>query len=266
MEREIKYTTSVASIAEDLFVEIFCDVFGPDKTEYLYVQYPFADIYGNRRFIDFALESENLKIAIEIDGETFHNPARVSGNKYYDDLLKQNSLVYNNWKVYRWAYKQLRDQREKVKDELRIFIGEMPQFRLPDDHLPKQKGKVIELKGHQRSAIKNLQKMRENGESIALLYHATGAGKTVTAVSDAKLCGERTLFLAHTRELVAQAKSTFENIWHGKQIGMYVAEQKDMEAYVVCGSIQSVAQNIEQFRPDDFGYLIIDEAVILGLN
>lgn len=169
MEREIKYTTSVASIAEDLFVEIFCDVFGPDKTEYLYVQYPFADIYGNRRFIDFALESENLKIAIEIDGETFHNPARVSGNKYYDDLLKQNSLVYNNWKVYRWAYKQLRDQREKVKDELRIFIGEMPQFRLPDDHLPKQKGKVIELKGHQRSAIKNLQKMRENGESIALL-------------------------------------------------------------------------------------------------
>ena len=25
-------------------------------------------------------------------------------------------------------------------------------------------------------------------------------------------------------------------------------------------------QNIEQFRPDDFGYLIIDEAVILGLN
>lgn len=92
MEREIKYTTSVASIAEDLFVEIFCDVFGPDKTEYLYVQYPFADIYGNRRFIDFALESENLKIAIEIDGETFHNPARVSGNKYYDDLLKQNSL------------------------------------------------------------------------------------------------------------------------------------------------------------------------------
>jgi len=92
------------------------------------------------------------------------------------------------------------------------------------------------------------------------------AGKTVTAVSDAKLCGERTLFLAHTRELVAQAKSTFENTWHGKQIGMYVAEQKDMDAYVVCGSIQSVAQNIEQFRPDDFGYLIIDEAVILGLN
>ena len=38
----------------------------------------------------------------------------------------------------------------------------------------KQKGKIIELKDHQQVAIENLQKMRKDGESIALLYHATG--------------------------------------------------------------------------------------------
>jgi len=259
MERQIRYSSSVSSIAEDLFVELFCDAFGPEKTEYMYIQYPFVDIYGKRRFIDFALESDNLKIAIEIDGEAFHNPGRISGNKYYDDLLKQNSLIYNNWKVYRWAYNQLKNQRDKVKDELKTFIGEMPEFRIIDDFLPKQKGKIIELKEHQQSAINSLQKMRKNGESIALLYHATGTGKTVTAVSDAKRCGERTLFLAHTRELVTQAKATFENVWQDKQTGMYVAEQKDADAYIVCASIQSIAQNIEQFKPDDFGYIIIDE-------
>ena len=43
---------------------------------------------GNRRSIDFALESEDLKIAIEIDGETYHNPNKLSSNKYYDDLVK----------------------------------------------------------------------------------------------------------------------------------------------------------------------------------
>lgn len=259
MEHEVRYSTSLASVAEDLFVEVFCDTFGPEKTQYLSIQYPFVDIYGNRRFIDFALESESLRIAIEIDGETFHNPNKVSSNKYYDDLLKQNSLIYNNWKVYRWAYNQLKKQREKVKDELITFVGEMPEFRLLEDYLPKQKGKIIELKDHQHSAIDNLQKMRESGESIALLYHATGTGKTVTAVSDAKRCGERTLFLAHTRELVSQAKATFEDVWPGKQSGMYVAEQKDGDAYVVCASIQSVSKNLEQFRPDDFGYIIIDE-------
>lgn len=259
MKKEVRYTSSLSSVAEDLFVEIFCEVFGPEKTQYLSVQHPVVDIYGNRRFIDFALESDNLKIAIEIDGERFHNPDKVSSNKYYDDLLKQNSLIYNNWKVYRWVYNQLKHQKEKVKDELLIFIGEMPQFRMLEDYLPKQKGKIIELKEHQQSAVENLQKMRDSGESIALLYHATGTGKTVTAVSDAKNFGERTLFLAHTRELVSQAKNTFENIWAEKKSGMYVAEQKDYSAYIVCASIQSVAQNLDQFKPDDFGYIIIDE-------
>lgn len=256
---ELKYSTSVASKAEDLFVELFCEVFGPDQTQYLFTQYPFVDIYGSSRFIDFALEHEDLKIAVEIDGERYHNPKQISRNKYYDDLLKQNSLIYNNWKVYRWAYNQLKSQRDRVKDELVTFIGEMPHFRMLEDFLPQQKGKLIELKDHQQSAIANLQNMRETGESIALLYHATGTGKTVTAVSDAKTVGARTLFLAHTRELVTQARKTFKDIWPEAETGLYIAETKESDAYVVCGSIQSVAQNLDEFRPEDFDYIVIDE-------
>jgi len=164
----VKYSSKLGSFAEDLFVELFCDTFGSEKSQYLFIQYPFTDIYGNRRYIDFALESDELKIAIEIDGERFHNPAKVSSNKYYDDLMKQNSLIYNNWKVYRWVYSQLKHQSEKVKDELRTFVGEMPAFRMMDYYLPQQKGKIIELKKHQQSALENLQAMRANGESIAL--------------------------------------------------------------------------------------------------
>ncbi|MBR6669960.1 MAG: ATP-dependent helicase, partial [Ruminococcus sp.] len=92
---EVVKVNSVNSVAEDLFVQLFCEAFGPDKAECLYIQQPFIDIYGKRRYIDFALMSEQSKIAIEIDGETYHNPGRISENKYYDDLLKQNSLVYN---------------------------------------------------------------------------------------------------------------------------------------------------------------------------
>ncbi len=175
MKKEIITTGKVNSYAEDLFIELFCDVFGPENSQYIYVQYPFADIYGNPRYIDFALESEDEKIAIEIDGETYHNPNRISSNKYYDDLLKQNSMIYDNWKVYRWAYSQLKNQSEKIKDEMLTFIGDFPNFRMVNDYLPKQRGKVIELKDHQQVAIENLKQMRENGDSIALLYHATGA-------------------------------------------------------------------------------------------
>lgn len=253
-------TIRLGSAAEDLFIEIFSDVFGPEKTKYLFIQYPFVDIYGRNRFIDFALESENEKIAIEIDGETWHNPGRVSDTKYYDDLLKQNSLVYNNWKVYRWVYRQLKDQKDMVKDELKTFLGEFPLFNEIEDYLPNQKGKTIELKEHQEAAIENLEKMRSIGESIALLYHATGTGKTVTAVTDAKNMGKRTLFLAHTRELVIQAKNTFDSLWDDVDTGLYIAEKKEKDAYVVCGSIQGVVQNINEFKPEDFSYIIIDEA------
>ncbi|EGW41761.1 DEAD/DEAH box helicase family protein [Desulfosporosinus sp. OT] len=259
MTEKIKQKGSLGSIAEDLFVELFCDTFGPDQAEYLFLQYPVTDIYGHRRSIDFALESEDLKIAIEIDGETYHNPNKVSSNKYYDDLTKQNSLIYQNWKVYRWVYNQLKHQPERVKDELRIFVGEMPAFRMLEDYLPKQKGQVIELREHQQAALDSLQAMREQGESIALLYHATGTGKTVTAVSDAKRLGKRTLFLAHTKELITQAKGTFEKLWDEAETGLYVAEEKAADAYVVCSSTQSVARNLEGFKPNDFGYIIVDE-------
>ena len=71
----------------------------------------------------------NPKFAIEIDGETYHNPSKVSENKYADDLLKQNSLIYDNWKVYRWIYSQLEKQPEKVKDELITFLGHQPHVQ-----------------------------------------------------------------------------------------------------------------------------------------
>lgn len=65
------------------------------------LQYPFVDIYGKHRYIDFAFITKDEKIVIEIDGEFVHNPSKTSNEKYYDDLLRQNSLEHQNWKVYR---------------------------------------------------------------------------------------------------------------------------------------------------------------------
>ena len=112
---------------------------------------------------------------------------------------------------------------------------------------------------HQEEALENLAKMREENQTIALLYHATGAGKTVTAVSDVKSVGKRALFLAHRHELLEQAANAFKKIWPEVTVGRYEGSVKETDAFVICGSIQSVAQNLEDFSPDDFGYLVIDE-------
>ena len=259
------YHALSGSAAEDLFIDLFSETFGAEKAGYLYSQYPFFDIYQNSRYADFLLENGGRKVAIEIDDETSHNKSLVSSNKFYDDLLKQNSMIYLGWDVYRWAVRQMQIQPEAVKDELRVFLGSQPRFKEIEDYLPTQRGKTLdgahlELKQHQREALDALQAMRDRHETIALLYHATGTGKTVTAVMDAKRCGGRTLFLAHTQELVNQAADTFWTLWPEVTVGRYMESIKEPEAHVVCGSVQSVALHLEDFREDAFSYLIVDEA------
>lgn len=259
------YHALSGSAAEDLFIDLFSETFGAEKAGYLYSQYPFFDIYQNSRYADFLLENGGRKVAIEIDDETSHNKSLVSSNKFYDDLLKQNSMIYLGWDVYRWAVRQMQIQPEAVKDELRVFLGSQPRFREIEDYLPTQRGKTLdgahlELKQHQQEALDALQAMRDRHETIALLYHATGTGKTVTAVMDAKRCGGRTLFLAHTQELVNQAADTFRRLWPEVTVGRYMEAIKEPDAHVVCGSVQSVALHLEDFREDAFSYLIVDEA------
>ena len=253
------------SAADDLFIDLFSETFGAEKAGYLYSQYHFFDIYQNSRYADFVLENGARRVAIEIDDEASHNKQLVSSGKFFDDLLKQNSMVHLGWDVYRWAVRQMQIQLESVKDELRIFLGSHPQFKEIEDYLPTQRGKALdgsnlELKKHQIAALKSLEEMRSNSETIALLYHATGTGKTVTAVMDAKRYGGRVLFLAHTQELVSQATETFRKLWPSVTVGRYMESMKQPNAHVVCGSVQSVALHLDSFRDDAFDYLIVDEA------
>ena len=245
--------------AEEAFIQLFCDVYGPERGQYVYLQYPFVDIYGGHRTIDYAFDSSEGRIAIEIDGNTWHQPNKVSEDKYHDDLLKQNSMVYEGWRVFRWTSRQINRTPDRVKDELVTFLGNAPVMQYIDDSMPQQSGKVFALMDHQEEALENLEEMRSRNETIALLYHATGTGKTVTAVSDAKRIGKKTLFLAHTKELVYQAYDTFRELWPEVSVGRMVEGYKDSDAFVICGSIQSVTQNLSLFSPDQFGYLVIDE-------
>lgn len=260
-----QYHAASGSAAEDLFIDLFADAFGAEKAGYLYSQYHFYDIYQNSRYADFVLENGPRRIAIEIDDEGSHNKQLVASGKFYDDLLKQNSMVHLGWDVYRWAVRQLQKHPEQVKDELRVFLGNHPQFKEIEDYLPTQKAKALdgtnlELKEHQKAALRALEEMRDNSETIALLYHATGTGKTTTAVMDAKRCGGRVLFIAHTQELVDQATKRFRELWTTTTVGRYCEAIKQPRAHVVCGSVQSVALHLDEFKNDDFDYLIVDEA------
>ena len=260
------YRSASGSSAEDLFIELFSDTFGAEKAGYLYSQYPFSDIYQNSRFADFLIENSGRKVAIEIDDEASHNPKLISQNKFYDDLLKQNSMIYLGWDVYRWAVRQMQQQPETVKDELRVFLGQHPSFREIEDYLPTQRGKSLdgsqlELKEHQKQALAALEEMRCSFETIALLYHATGTGKTVTAVMDAKRFGKRTAVPGpHGGAGGSGYQDLPGAVAQGHGGSLCGEHETGQRLRGLGGSIQSVALNLERFKPDDFGYIIVDEA------
>ena len=132
-------------------------------------------------------------------------------------------------------------------------------FKAFEADLPVQMGQTIELRDYQQEAIDNLKKMREDGKTIALLYHATGVGKTITAATDAKAVGGRTLFLVNALKLASQAKATFAKVWPEATLGEYTGSQKDMTQTVIFATVQSISKDLEKFSPTDFDYLIVDE-------
>jgi superfamily II DNA or RNA helicase len=249
-----------SSAPEDIFVELFAQVFGLEKVQMLLHDYPVEDIYGNGRFIDYAIRTPDERIAFEIDGVTWHVPGAISIEKYEDDLLRQNSLVHGNWRVFRWTDRELVTEPERVKEQLALFLEAVPGLLSLDEFLPKQFGETLELRPHQEEAMLSLASMREEGKTIALLTHAQGAGKTIVAVSDAKRLGGKTLVLAHRRELVLQAYEKLKELWPEVSTGLYLGDIRDSDTHNLAGSIQSVSEHLRDFPATRFDYVVIDEA------
>jgi superfamily II DNA or RNA helicase len=252
--------SETSSTPEDLFAELFAQVFGIENTRLLTPQYPIEDIYGGSRYVDFALKTIDERVAFEIDGVQWHAPEATGISGYEDLLLKQNSLIHQGWRLFRWSDRQIANEPEQVKEQLALFLERIPGLLAFDDFLPKQHGEVVELRPHQEEAIQSLELLRAEGNTIALVTHAQGAGKTVTAITDARRLGGRVLFVAHTRELVMQARAQFLKLWPDVSTGLFLDEERETEEYNLVGTVQSLSRHMSRFTPEDFTYLIIDEA------
>jgi superfamily II DNA or RNA helicase len=255
---------ATSSAPEDLFAVLFAQVFGIEGTRLLTPEYPVQDIDGGSRFVDFALRTiDEQRVAFEIDGLIWHVPDASDAERvddYEDQLLRQNSLVHQGWRVFRWTDRQIAQEPEKVKEELVLFLEGIPGLLPFEDFLPKQHGEVLELRPHQEEALESLERLRSEGNTIALLTHAQGAGKTVTAITDARRFGGRTLFVVHTRDLVFQARDQFVRLCPDAETGLFLDETKETEAQHIVGTVHSLSRNLNQFKSGDFDYLIVDEA------
>ena len=79
---------------------------------------PFQQQYPTcGRFLDFALIKPGLRLDVEVDGETYHRDKQ--GNRVSEDIVRDQVLVADGWKVMRfWVY-ELREDLPGCVDKIR---------------------------------------------------------------------------------------------------------------------------------------------------
>lgn len=121
----------------------------------------------------------------------------------------------------------------------------------------------------QQEALNALEKLQQNNKHKALLISATGTGKTyLSAFAVKKANPKRLLFLAHREQILKQACKTFAKIIPDIQYGILSANHKDFHKPYLFATINMLNkdENLTQFTPTHFDYIIIDETHRAGTN
>lgn len=124
----------------------------------------------------------------------------------------------------------------------------------------------MELRPYQKEAVAAIKEQWASGTRRTLLVLPTGCGKTIVfckLTEDVVAEGDRVLIMAHRGELLDQAADKLM-----KATGLHCAVEKAEESClgswfrVTVGSVQTLMREkrLEQFAPDYFDTIIVDEA------
>jgi len=118
----------------------------------------------------------------------------------------------------------------------------------------------IALRPYQRDAADAVFAAYKSGIRRPGVSMATGAGKSILLAKIIEESQERTLVLAHRKEIVEQNAQKIGYFIDPHDIGIVMADRNEVEAPVVVASIQSLADNPRRIASlGDFGLVAIDE-------
>ncbi|MEB8328653.1 DEAD/DEAH box helicase [Flavobacteriaceae bacterium KMM 6897] len=130
----------------------------------------------------------------------------------------------------------------------------------------------VEIKPNlmQGEALENIEYLRSQDKTKALLISATGTGKTYLSAFDVqKFKPKKFLFIVHRRTIAEEAMKTFKSLMGDEiSMGLYSGNQREIEADYIFSTVQTISKpdHLEMFNPDHFDYIVIDETHRAGAN
>ena len=201
---------------------------------------------------------EGKKIALEINGETYHAEGVIANEVFDDNLNRQNEILGAGFNLLRFSYSQLQSMiwRKRVNESLRrIFYKTLPEL-IPGSN-------EIAPNALQTYALQSLDFYREQGWKKGIVILPTGTGKTYLSAFDTLKVQGRILFIVHRLDILAQAKESFEVVYPREKIGLLTGESKefvsDSKVLFASKDTLSNADILKTFRQDEFDYIIVDE-------
>lgn len=121
---------------------------------------------------------------------------------------------------------------------------------------------ALPLRDYQRACIELIEQEQQRGINRQLVSIATGGGKTVIFAHLISRLNRKTLVIAHTNELLEQAKDKILMVNPMLDVGLVNGLHKELDHQVVIASIQSARQpdTLAALCNTGFEVLIADEA------
>ncbi|MBW9150535.1 DEAD/DEAH box helicase [Clostridium sp. CM028] len=228
----------------------------------------------------------DLKIFVATNKKGFHTKAYIFENKDEYKIIigssniTQRALKSNvEWNIKVISKKDDSFTREVLEEYLSLwettsivddeFINRYSDFlkqikkTQQNNSLDFSSYELIKPNFMQKKAMENLHRLRASGEDKALVIAATATGKTYMSAFDAvSYKPEKLLFLAHREEILRDAESAFKKLVKNKDktTGLLTGTSKELNVDYLFSTIQSMNNNLGDFKHDEFEYMIIDEA------
>jgi len=253
-----QYGSRITQNSERLFLTEFLYPILGENIGRVIPQYPFLDSSGKNRRIDFAMEHGKLRLALEVNGETYHAEGIIPNPQFDDNLFRQNEIIRNGWHLLRFSYHQLQDKQSRRRVYGTIvdtLIKYAPELIGPSAITPTPL---------QKQALERLKFFREEmGWQKGIVILPTGTGKTYLSALDAKSYSGRVLFVVHRLDILKQSMTAFQHVWPGVEMGTLTGEVRDQvdTARVLFASKDTLRQEevLSTFAHDAFDYVIVDE-------
>lgn len=251
------YKNRIIQDSERLFVTDFLfPLLGEENIKYVIPQYPFLDSEGRTRRIDFVLWKDNKKLALEVNGETYHAEGVIATEMYDDNLNRQNEILSSGYFLLRFSYSQLQHPswRKQVSDSIRRLIYKNIPELLSES--------LVEPNHLQKQTMQELNLRRSFGWKKGIVVLPTGTGKTFLSAFDTQNIKGKILFIVHRLDILSQSKEAFEKIYPKETLGILTGDIKEnINARILFASKDTLRNPdiLYKYKASEFDYVIVDE-------